>query len=427
MSPLKTGTTNIRALRHALRTLAVTKMENKSIIYFEDSLEEEYIFADPGLQAVLIVLYTIVFFFCFFGNLTIVLVISLHWKMRGYTKFCMGNLAFANLCVGTFCVYQDLFMYLIDSWVFGDFLCKMYHFTNNLAHTASILILVVIAVERYLVILHPFRCRRGFTTRRLRLVILGVWILSALLCSPRLYYGKTVTNLLPGMKDERMRYEVICTLQLSIYDSSTATMTQFVLLFLLPLIIISILYTKIGVFLRQRETSFFVRAQTLTEGDSSGERTHLQKRESTRNFMFEKTTSLSRKVSFTERLIHRERMRFPEKTESCSLSVHARGCTCRPTCCLLSPSKKVNPCRKDSFGRGVLNREESTSSASSSSVVHSQLQRNSSARGAMSLANLHKGVVRMLGDSDSVCRCDLVILGKINYFLGGFILSQLRC
>ncbi|CAG7734414.1 unnamed protein product [Allacma fusca] len=88
-------------------------MDNSSVSYDED-YEDEYIFSDPRLQAVLICLYSVVFFFCFFGNLIVVLVMTLHWKMRGSTKFCLGNLAFANLCVGAFCIYQDLSMYLID-------------------------------------------------------------------------------------------------------------------------------------------------------------------------------------------------------------------------------------------------------------------------------------------------------------------------
>ena len=44
----------------------------------------------------------------------------------------------------------------------------MYHFTNSLSHTASILILVVICVERYMAILHPFKFRQILTITRLR-------------------------------------------------------------------------------------------------------------------------------------------------------------------------------------------------------------------------------------------------------------------
>lgn len=47
-------------------------------------------------------------------------------------------------------------------------MCKMYHFINSLSHTASILILVVICIERYLAIIHPIKCRQILTLNRLR-------------------------------------------------------------------------------------------------------------------------------------------------------------------------------------------------------------------------------------------------------------------
>ena len=49
------------------------------------------------------------------GNLTVVLVVTLHWGMRSVTKFCLANLAVANLCVGIFCVYQNLSTFLTDT------------------------------------------------------------------------------------------------------------------------------------------------------------------------------------------------------------------------------------------------------------------------------------------------------------------------
>ena len=44
----------------------------------------------------------------------VILVVTLHWRMRSITKFCLANLAFADLCVGVFCVYQNLSTYLIN-------------------------------------------------------------------------------------------------------------------------------------------------------------------------------------------------------------------------------------------------------------------------------------------------------------------------
>ncbi|CAG7715954.1 unnamed protein product, partial [Allacma fusca] len=230
---------------------------SRNISWEDGAAEDYYIFDDPKLQTILLVLYSLVFFFCFLGNLTVVLVTKLHWKMRGVTKFCLGNLAFANLCVSIFCIYQNLSLYLMDtiqSWIFGDLMCKMYHFINSLIHTASILILVVISVERYLAILHPLKCRRILTMRRLRIIISAVWIGSALLCSPRLYFIIIIKNPLPNTKGESPTYEVICSIGSSLFDSRVTDWLQFLLLFFLPILVLTIMYSQIAYALNQRQT-----------------------------------------------------------------------------------------------------------------------------------------------------------------------------
>lgn len=71
---------------------------------------------------------------------------------------------------------SDLIFYF--SWVFGDFLCKMYQFVHSLSYTASIFILMVICTERYFAIIHPITCKQILTSTRLRVREL-VYILSS--------------------------------------------------------------------------------------------------------------------------------------------------------------------------------------------------------------------------------------------------------
>lgn len=46
-------------------------------------------------------------------------------------------------------------------------MCKISDFTGGLCHTTSILILTIIAVERYVALVHTFRSRQLITVRRL--------------------------------------------------------------------------------------------------------------------------------------------------------------------------------------------------------------------------------------------------------------------
>nr|XP_037877637.1 neuropeptide receptor A31 isoform X1 [Bombyx mori] len=208
--------------------------------------EDEYIFDRTDVRAIFITLYTIVFCCCFFGNLLVILVVTLSRRLRSITNFFLANLAVADLCVGVFCVFQNLTIYLIPSWIFGDFLCKMYQFVHSLSYTASIFILVVICTERYFAIIHPITCKQILTSTRLRLVILGVWITSAAYSAPKFIWVETITN---DLGNGQM--ETICIPHRRKYNSEIFDMVNFGLLYVTPLCVMTVLYTRIAVGLWQ--------------------------------------------------------------------------------------------------------------------------------------------------------------------------------
>ncbi|KAI5641480.1 7 transmembrane receptor (rhodopsin family) domain-containing protein [Phthorimaea operculella] len=197
--------------------------------------DDEYIFDRTDVRAIFITLYTIVFCCCFFGNLLVILVVTLSRRLRSITNFFLANLAVADLCVGVFCVFQNLTIYLIPSWVFGDFLCKMYQFVHSLSYTASIFILVVICTERYFAIIHPITCKQILTSTRLRMVILGVWITSAAYSAPKFILVGTITN---NLGDGHM--ETICIQHRMKYNSEIFDMVNFGLLYVTPLCVMTV-------------------------------------------------------------------------------------------------------------------------------------------------------------------------------------------
>ncbi|EEC07711.1 conserved hypothetical protein [Ixodes scapularis] len=198
-----------------------------------------WIFDRTYVKVILAIAYTLVFCCCFFGNLLVICVVILNRRMRTITNFFLTNLAVADLCVSMFCVYQNLFFYLTPHWVFGDFLCRMYFFVHGLSYTTSILILTVICVERYIAIVHPMWNKQVVTLTRLRVTIVTVWFVSAAYCSPRIIMYGTVEA---TVDDKR---EALCVLQRALYDSMTYDLVNFVVCFLVPLIIITVLYTII--------------------------------------------------------------------------------------------------------------------------------------------------------------------------------------
>ncbi|XP_064486718.1 trissin receptor-like [Ornithodoros turicata] len=204
--------------------------------------EPEDLFRRSDIRISLILAYSLVFCCCFFGNLLVVIVVVMHRRMRTITNFFLTNLAIADLCVGIFCVYQNLSIYLMDEWPFGDFLCRMYFFVQALSYTASVGILTVICVERYIAIVHPMWSKHVITLRRLRMVVFVVWLVSACFCSPRLFMCGT-EQVPSHTGDDTIQ---LCITRRFVYDSRLYDVLNFVVCFFLPLVIMSVMYFIIG-------------------------------------------------------------------------------------------------------------------------------------------------------------------------------------
>ncbi|KAK2581385.1 hypothetical protein KPH14_005069 [Odynerus spinipes] len=204
--------------------------------------QHDYIFDRTDVKVIFILLYTIVFVCCLFGNLMVILVVTFSRRLRSITNFFLANLAVADFCVSIFCIYQTLINYLMNSWRLGDFLCKAYMFVYTLSYTASILILMVVCIERYLATVHPIKCKSMLTRSRLRAVIGIVWIVAAFYASPKLIYAETISNELSSGD-----IDIICVPNMKRYRKPVLDAVSFICLYLLPLALMSYLYTKIVV------------------------------------------------------------------------------------------------------------------------------------------------------------------------------------
>ncbi|XP_011303990.1 allatostatin-A receptor [Fopius arisanus] len=220
-------------------------------LYPNVSINEEYIFDRIDIRVIFITLYSIVFFFCFFGNLLVILVVMYSRRMQGITNFFLANLALADLCVGIFCVYQTLINYLMNCWRLGDFLCKTYMFVPALSYTASIMILVLVCVERYLAIIHPIKCRSMLTRGRLRAIVAVVWILAAIYASPRFIYVETYHHELKSGS-----LDIICMANMKKHNRNVLDFVNLILLYLIPLFLMCCLYTRIAIGLWKSSTAF---------------------------------------------------------------------------------------------------------------------------------------------------------------------------
>ncbi|KAK2144463.1 hypothetical protein LSH36_753g00006 [Paralvinella palmiformis] len=176
-----------------------------------------------------------------YGNITVIYVILRHRKMRNVTNFFLANLAVSDLCVGIFCILPNLTTFLSPYWILGKIVCKLYYFIQCTSYTASVLILTVISLERYFAIIHPMLNKRITRMCLMRVVVVIIWICAALYGVPNLVaydiYRVAGAN---GTLD----FCVITgrwTIDMDVYS-----VINFVVLYLLPLLLISAMYTRIS-------------------------------------------------------------------------------------------------------------------------------------------------------------------------------------
>ncbi|KAL7831136.1 hypothetical protein SRHO_G00306380 [Serrasalmus rhombeus] len=116
------------------------------------------------------------------GNLLVIWTIVRHVKKRSHTVLVILHLAVADLLV---LVTLPLWIYsLAHSWVFSEAVCKAMVYIINACMYASVFLITIMSVERFLAIRYPFALASWRRKQALNKVLLIVWVASFLLSIP---------------------------------------------------------------------------------------------------------------------------------------------------------------------------------------------------------------------------------------------------
>ncbi|XP_034156854.1 G-protein coupled receptor 83 [Pangasianodon hypophthalmus] len=192
----------------------------------------------PMVRALLSVSYSIIIIISLFGNAVVCHVVMKSKRMHSVTGVFIMNLAIADILITLLNTPFTLVRFIYSTWVFGKAMCHVSRFAQYCSVHVSVFTLVAIAIDRHQVVLHPMKQRMS---RLQGVVWVGViWLMATCFSLPHAIYqtllrfeigeGNVRTVCLPSFpqpSDLFWKYLDLAT---------------FVLLYVLPLAIITIAY-----------------------------------------------------------------------------------------------------------------------------------------------------------------------------------------
>ena len=124
----------------------------------------------------------------FLGNLLVICAFFRTRRLQTVTNYFIASLAFADALVAIFVLPLSIYSYQRNrSWKLGLILCDLWVSSDVLLCTSSILNLTCISLDRYMAITRPLTYTAYRSKFLARVMILLVWILSAVITCPPIF------------------------------------------------------------------------------------------------------------------------------------------------------------------------------------------------------------------------------------------------
>ena len=177
------------------------------------------------------------------GNTLLIYIVWKRPEVRSLNSFMFLNMATADLLVTASVMPWSIASLRINVWeipgFLGEITCRGLYYLGNINLAASILCLVIMAIDRYYAVFHPFS-RHGLWFRKAKLTTPVIWIMAMILMS--------ITCVFHDLHEDKS-----CVYNFVVFGSDLReSMRQFfffylcVIIFIIPLVIVSVLYAKIA-------------------------------------------------------------------------------------------------------------------------------------------------------------------------------------
>ncbi|XP_061462695.1 gonadotropin-releasing hormone II receptor-like [Rhineura floridana] len=176
---------------------------------------------------------------CF--NITVLWTVTQKYQRRPHLRILLMNLAIADLLVTFVVMPLDAAWNVTVQWYAGDLACRFLMFLKLVAMYASAFVTVVISLDRRAAILHPLSV--GEAKRKNKVMLCVAWALSFVLALPQMFVFHTISRSQPV---HFVQCATVGSFQAH-WQETLYNMFTFACLFLLPLLIMVLCYSRIFV------------------------------------------------------------------------------------------------------------------------------------------------------------------------------------
>ncbi|KAK9973981.1 hypothetical protein ABG768_022094 [Culter alburnus] len=183
------------------------------------------------------VFFTLIMLVGLVGNLLVIYVVVKNQQMKTVTNLYIVNLATTDILFLVCCVPFTATLYTLPSWIFGDFMCRLVNYLQQVTAQATCITLSAMSVDRFYVTVYPLQSLHHRTPQMALTVCTTIWICSLLLSVPIALYQHTESSFWFGP-------QTYCTEAFpSLIHKRAYILYSFLAVYLLPLITICMCYT----------------------------------------------------------------------------------------------------------------------------------------------------------------------------------------
>ncbi|XP_069562789.1 neuropeptide Y receptor Y8b [Brachyistius frenatus] len=216
----------------------------------------------------LIIAYSTVMAVGLIGNSCLVFVITRHKEMHNVTNIFIANLSFSDILMCIICLPVTIIYTLMDRWILGNTLCKLTPFIQCISVTVSIFSLVLIAMERYQLIVHPTGWKP--MVGQSYLAVGTTWIVACLISVPFLSYSVLTLPFQNLTIPFPVSDHLVCMeMWPSVQERRAYTTSLLMFQYFLPLILIMGCYLHVYLRLRRRK-DMVERGRNTTQKKNKG-------------------------------------------------------------------------------------------------------------------------------------------------------------